>query len=370
MSHVQTSSESKSPELRLPTTETPIPIGSNGRAEAFLATLREAECDICGDRFNEIHVPVRLRCRHIAGLNCIRNRVLSPIQSHNKCLKCKAVLFDNGLPAPNQRGVDQDSSAARQLGNPRLCHQTRVSSGSVDSVHDAPPVVGRFSRPPTLSKMSPAIPLQQQHLQRHIDDLHQFVLLSSAPPEPRAHLLSLPGTARIPRPPSSQGPPVSPCNSPPTYSRNAPSHSTAQHLEHDKWLGGESNRRPLAGSRKREDSSMSDLSPYPSFTDNLPLIEYLTEAHTNLDPQPQEGVRGVWPYQYPAILQPHFDSSHDTELHCLAESIVARRWEVLRRRGLLQHLRCHPVQEENQPEYDVEAVKRMLCAGWTGQAVD
>jgi hypothetical protein len=368
MPHDRSNSEPESVESSSPTLQISTPNSTNSRSEAFLATLKEAECDICGDRFNEIHVPVILKCRHVAGLHCIRGRVMSRIQSHNKCLKCKTVLFDNGTPILGERKGDHQTPPKTQLARPRQARTARMSSDSAELVQDASPVVGRFSglhrhsSNLTQSKMPPMIPLQQQHLQRHINDLHQFVLMSSGPPEPRAHLLSLPGIPRIPRAPSSPGSPATPPVSPPPYSRNAPSLSAAQQMEDNQWLS-ERSRRPLIGTRTRGDSPTNDNSPYPVFTDGLPLMEYLTEAHDHIDPRPQGGVQGEWPYQYPANLQPTFDNAHDTGLHCLAQGIVARRWEVLRRRGSLPHLRCHPVQEEYHPEYDVEAVKRRLCAG-------
>lgn len=370
MPHDRSNSELESVKSLSPTLQTSTPKSANSRSEAFLATLEEAECDICGDRFNEIHVPVILKCRHVAGLHCIRSRVLSRIESHNKCLKCKAVLFDNGTLMQGERDGNHENPTKTQLARPRQPRTARTSSDSADLVQDASPVFGRFSGPQrhssslTQSRMPPMVPLQQQHLQRHINDLHQFVLLSSGPPEPRAHLLSLPGIPRIPRPPSSPGPPATPPVSPPPYSRNAPSHSTVRQMEDNQWLS-ERSSRPLVECRKRGDSPVDDNSCYPSFTDGLPFMKYLTEAHDHIEPLPQGGVRGEWPYQYPSDSQPSFDDLHDAGLHCLAQGIVARRWEVLRRRGSLQHLRCHPVQEEYHPEYDVEAVKRMLCAGMT-----
>jgi hypothetical protein len=94
--------------------------------------------------------------------------------------------------------------------------------------------------------------------------------------------------------------------------------------------------------------------PYPSIPDGADLMHYLANVHGYVHPHPASGLRGAWPYEYPAILQGQIDNMRkkDPGLYRLAQAIVARR--RLRKIGIM----C---QHDDRADLDVQAVRRGLC---------
>jgi hypothetical protein len=98
--------------------------------------------------------------------------------------------------------------------------------------------------------------------------------------------------------------------------------------------------------------------PYPSIPDGADLMHYLTSVHGYVHPHPAGGMRGAWPYEYPAMLQDQIDNmqEQDPGLYRLAQDIVT--WRRLRKIGIM----C---QHDDRADLDVQAVRRGLCGdGW------
>jgi len=66
------------------------------RKEDFFKDIETLEaCDICYDTFNDQHVPMRTKCRHIFGSTCLREWT----DQSNTCPKCRVALFVLPVPA-------------------------------------------------------------------------------------------------------------------------------------------------------------------------------------------------------------------------------------------------------------------------------
>ncbi|KAF2829303.1 hypothetical protein CC86DRAFT_380023 [Ophiobolus disseminans] len=114
---------------------------------------------------------------------------------------------------------------------------------------------------------------------------------------------------------------------------------------------------PHSSSTTRAETPTVYCRPYSSFRNDLPLMEYLTIPHDHIEPQ---GVRGEWPYQFPAIKMTHLKRFTDEAFKLLASSVVRGRERFLKENGVPEHLECNSSEIRGHAEYRCRVVEEKL----------
>lgn len=309
----------------------PLPPRNEANADKFFDTLekiacfgsedyKEIECFCLEDHKNlAVTLPA---CHHQFHLHCIRTWIYSPNRGHNRCPKCRIVMFDDGLPLVEEERERWQSQEAQDAFDGQF-----------------PPLTL-----PDQPQIYPSGMLQRQALaQAQATFLGRQRMQAQSRPRQYVEI----GSPRLPDQAVNYAPQTSFVALP---SWGPADHSIIYHWPYRFTAVQYPNRPSLSESfaiwqptvadgisqyihHSRTDSrppgfAVTQPMPlsYPSLPPNASLLQHLTVPHGyRPGSYPQGALRGEWPYQYPWTMRPNPNDTNDPGCYRLAANVVRKR---------------------------------------------
>ncbi|KAF2031515.1 hypothetical protein EK21DRAFT_110887 [Setomelanomma holmii] len=280
-------------------------------ANRFLSYLMDeppAPCVICSVHFDDDHIPVAMPfCRHRFGRECIRRWIVD--ERATTCPTCRTQLFD---PTPTKQYPEgtftvSPNPALRPPSQPNVTYGQTLLPEPKHLILQLPDGPYQPTRDQVLKLKQMLAEIGQSWFSFGPLDWQMFITRN----RPSIDLLK-----------SRWWPYV--------HNTMAAPPSPAQTLQQATNMTKPNNSvaRTDTGHEHTPTDNQNSIFDRPRFLgikDRLELMDYLTIPHGGIDPLPEGGVCGEWPYQYPASLHPKKGQFNDEGMRQFARKVISER---------------------------------------------